>query len=533
MPKRERMSNVDAAWLGMDHPTNLMMITGFMLLDKPLDMERFLQTVQERMVDRFPRFKQRIVRGNFPIIANYWEEDRYFDIGNHVFRVALPAPSDQSALQQHVSQMLSVPLDLSRPPWEFQVIENVDGGAALFARIHHAIADGMALLQVMLSLTDNEPFITVPDDDAASDNALDMVATEARSAFSNVQRIGSTLLAEGAAALQSPNEKLGQLTRLGFSGASAVGKLLLLPTDSTSPLRGKLGVRKKAAWSAPISLPDVKAIGRVTGGTVNDVLLTAMSGGIGRYLKNRDSAVDEIRAFVPVNLRPLDKPLKMGNNFGLVILPLPVGVDDALERLTELKRRMDEIKGSPEAIVTFGLLSAIGAAGQSIEDVALDFFGKKGTVVMTNVPGPKEQMFLAGAPVTGLVFWVPQSGRMGLGVSIFSYNDEVIIGVASDEGLCDDPENIIAGFQAEYDEMLALVAAAEAAEMATPDDLTQVKGIGPKIVAALAELNITTFGQLAAITETDQLKSSLREVGIGVTRGIDTWPQQATELMNA
>jgi WS/DGAT/MGAT family acyltransferase len=242
--------------------------------------------------------------------------------------------------------------------------------------------------------------------------------------------------------------------------------LLLLQPDPQTPFKGKLGVRKVCAWSQPISLNDVKAFGRVTGGTVNDVLLTAVSGALGRYLHTRGEPAGglDFRAVVPVNLRPADEKPKLGNAFGLVVLSLPVGIADPLDRLFALKERMDAIKGTSEALVAFGILNMAGLSTSQIQDIIVKIFGLKATAVMTNVPGPRQVRYLAGKAIDGLMFWVPQSGKLGLGVSILSYNNQVLLGIATDAGLVPDPETIIEGFHQEFEAMMELVRLAAEAD---------------------------------------------------------------------
>jgi WS/DGAT/MGAT family acyltransferase len=271
------------------------------------------------------------------------------------------------------------------------------------------------------------------------------------------------------------------LARLGAGGTTAFGRLVLRWPDPKTIFKGPLGIPKRAAWSEPIPLADVKTIGKGLGGTVNDVLLTAMTGGLRRYLQGRGERVAGLnfRAFVPVNLRPPDAELELGNKFGLVFLSLPVGIADPVERLRELKRCMDGLKGSLEAPVAFGILNAIGMSPARIQDIVVNIFGTKGTAVMTNVIGPQERIYLAGAPLEAFMFWVPQSGRLGMGVSILSYAGQVWMGVITDEGLVPDPETIIAGFQAEFDELLALaqepVVAPTVADMSARLDDTLAK----------------------------------------------------------
>jgi diacylglycerol O-acyltransferase / wax synthase len=463
MPARtsELFSRVDAAWLQMEDPTNLMMITGVLMFATPVDFER-LRAVLERRLLRYDRFTMRVAGGNERGALPRWEHDPHFDIRSHMHRVALPQPGGQAELQALVSDLMSTRLDLSRPPWQFHIVEQFGGGSALIARLHHAIADGIALVQVLLSLTDSHPDDDAPerDQDAERERGRTLAAMVG-SAVGSAVRTANTLASEGRDALAEP-ERVAAAAQLGLRGALALNKLLFMPPDAPTLLKGPLGVQKRAVWSQPVPLDDIKALGRLARGTVNDVLLNAVTGALRRYLIRRGAAVDglDIRAVVPVNLRPLDKPIRdLGNKFGIVFLALPVGMHDPFDRLLELRRRTDTIKSSPEAVVAFGILNVIGAAPPPLADLAVSLFGTKATAVMTNVPGPREPIYLAGARVEQTMFWVPQSGHLGLGVSIFSYSGSVLLGVAADAGLVPDPEAIIADFHAELDELLRLTRA--------------------------------------------------------------------------
>jgi len=190
-------------------------------------------------------------------------------------------------------------------------------------------------------------------------------------------------------------------------------------------------------------------------GTVNDVLLTALAGALRRYAEGRGQLADglTVRALVPVNLRGPEELDRLGNRFGIVFLDLPVGVRDPYRRLLVLKRRMDDIKDSLDAPVTFGVLNVMGFAPTPIERQLGYFLAGKTTAIVTNVPGPREQLYLAGSPLRGCMFWVPAPAGLGLGISILSYRGEVTLGVAADAGLIPDPEAIVAAFQAELAEM--------------------------------------------------------------------------------
>jgi len=451
---RELFSSVDTAWLRMEVPTNLMMVNGVLILGAPLNFQRLKATLEHRLLDHFDRFRQRVVRPQLPIGPHYWEDDPDFHLDNHVTRIALSSRSSQAALQDVVSELMSTPLDFSRPLWHFHVIEKFGKGSVIIARVHHCIADGIALVHVLLSLTDkspNAPWPTAQPKEMPRPDWLGALFKPVQPALKITTRAARTLWREGDEILANPSH-LRDLTRLGRENAMALGRLVLRWPDPPTLFKGELGTAKRAAWSKPIPLQDVKEVGRMLNGTVNDVLLTAVAGALRSYMLDRGDAADgiSIRAVVPVNLRPLDVTPDLGNRFGLVFLTLPVGVPDPMDRLRELKRCMDELKSSPEPAVALGLLSLIGAVPPKVQDMAMGIFAAKATAVMTNVPGPKEKLYLAGAPLDTLMFWVPQSGRLGLGVSIFSYAGRVWLGVATDQGLAPDPEVIIAAFHAEF-----------------------------------------------------------------------------------
>lgn len=461
--KTENLSPVDTAWLRMEEPTNLMMITGIFIFDELLDFTRLQKAIEERLLS-YERFKQRVIVPRLLYRLPYWQDDPHFDLNAHLHRIALPDPGDQETLQELVNDYMSSPLDYSKPLWQIHLIENFGDGCALLCRLHHAIGDGIALMRVLLAMTDGEadppsqpeiPSVN-PDRMTPSRSRLNPI----QAAVNSTQRIAASFWKDGF------SSRTIDMAKIGASSSAALARLLLLPPDPSTPFKGELGVRKHCAWSKAIPLEDVKALGKVTGGTVNDILLTAVSGGLGRYLRQRGEPIGGLnfRAVVPVNLRPPDEKPTLGNAFGLVFLSLPVGIADPLDRLRELKRRMDNIKGTPEAIVAFGILNAIGVSIDQIQDIVVGMFGTKATAVMTNVPGPRETRYFAGKPIRGIMFWVPQSGRLGLGVSILSYADEVLVGIATDAGLVPDPESIVGAFQEEFNSMMELVALAKEAD---------------------------------------------------------------------
>ncbi|MDH4352265.1 MAG: WS/DGAT domain-containing protein, partial [Gemmatimonadota bacterium] len=314
-----------------------------------------------------------------------------------------------------------------KPLWHMYYVENAAPGGAIVARLHHAMGDGIALVRLLLNLTSSDAAGTVAGDFPIPQGG-------------NPTRRG-----------------LGGVVAAGVGLAAALGKLagVALMADPPTALKGSLGTAKQATWSSRLPLDDVKRVSKALGGTVNDVLLSAVAGGLCSYLETHHGVAHglSLRAVVPVNVRRADEPPTLGNKFGLVFLPLPVGVRNRRGRLAELRRRMDGIKQSGEAVVNYGILKLLGATSAAVEMLVVNLLGRNSTAVMTNVPGPREPLYLCGSRVDDLIFWVPQSGRLALGVSILSYAGGIRIGVAADRGVIPDPDALVAAFQWAFAEL--------------------------------------------------------------------------------
>ncbi len=446
----------------MDRPTNLMVINSVELFDEPLDWERVKQLIQSRLVDRYPRFRQRVIESRLPLRAPKWEDDPDFALEHHMHHLALPAPGDTAALQELVGDMMTMPLDRNRPLWHIYLVDGFGDGAAIINRMHHCIADGIALARVMLSLTDSAPDagIAPPALDrhdvrsggrlSGSAGPTGRVLVRAGHGYVNAVRQGASLVA-------SPSHAASLAGAVARDGATAA-RLLLTPADAASTIKGDPGISRRVAWSEPFSLAQVKHIARTHDATVNDVLMAALSGALRHYLQDRGDPVQEIQAMVPFNLRPLDQPVPqgLGNRFGLVFLPLPVGVSGSYRRLLEVHKRMDEIKQSRDGPISYALLSAIGLTPEPIERKVVDLFTGKGTAIVTNVPGPSEPVYLAGTPVRAVLVWAPTSGHIGMSVSIFSYRGDVTVGLMVDAALIPDPDRAVEQLETELDALAHL-----------------------------------------------------------------------------
>jgi WS/DGAT/MGAT family acyltransferase len=460
------MSRVDTSWLRMDNDVNLMMIVGVWLLTPAVTIDALRERIADKLL-KYERFRQKAV---VDAMGAMWVDDDHFDIAHHVTPIALPkkkGPGERAALQALCGELATTPLDPRRPLWQFHLIESYEGGSAVIARIHHCIGDGIALISVMMSITDggSDPpkrrRRTAGDTDTGHEGDWLSDAVLKPITDLTVKAIGmyGSGVVKSIDALANPQEPLLGSLDMARSGAQVlkdVAALALLEDDSPTRLKGKGSGQKVVAWNEPLPLEVVKVVGKGLNCTVNDVLLACAAGAIGSYLRDKgeDPEGREIRAMVPVNLRPLDKAWQLGNRFGLAPLVLPIGIANPIERVYAVHRRMDELKGSYQPLLAFAILSVTGLFIKPVQDAVLNMFAKKATAVMTNVPGPAEPLKFCGSTLRQTMFWVPASGDIGVGVSILSYGGGVQFALITDRKLCPDPQDIIDRFQPEFDKLL-------------------------------------------------------------------------------
>ncbi|MDI9244365.1 wax ester/triacylglycerol synthase family O-acyltransferase [Marinobacter sp. CHS3-4] len=453
---RTPMSSVDRSWLRMESPENPMMISAVLIFEEPLSISRLKRTLDERFLT-FRRFRQKVVQQGEKA---YWQDDPLFHIDNHVHRIALAGDAGKQELQSLVSDMNSTSLDFRRPLWQIHYIDQYDGGCALLIRIHHCIADGISLVRVLLSLTDrkSEPAVrqirphSAKPPAARPGNALGRITRR-------FMQTGQAAMDQGSLFLKSlrtePDYPMKLATTAGNISLELL-KLGLAPAEPKTCLNPKLSGRKQVAWAEPLSLAEVKDCARALKGTANDVLLCAAAGALQRHFSNSGETPPEsgIRVAVPFNLRPLHQPIEtLGNQFGLVLVTLPVEVTCPIMRFRQIQHNMNQLKRSYQAQVTYSLLDLFGRGPDVIERRALSLLSSKASAVLTNVPGPKEAVYLAGAKLRQPMFWVPQSGNIGIGLSIFSYAGTVQFGITIDKSIPVDPESAMEYFRDSFREL--------------------------------------------------------------------------------
>ncbi|MDO8650605.1 MAG: wax ester/triacylglycerol synthase family O-acyltransferase [Undibacterium sp.] len=459
MADQERLSSVDAAWLRMDRPTNLMMICGVMMFSGQLELQQLRQVIYLRLLC-FHRFRQRVVDKG---ICAYWETDTNFDLDWHVRQIALPGAAGSIELEEVVSDLISTPLDPSKPMWQFHLIENADGGSALVLRIHHCYGDGFALMHVILSMTDSDPERPRrhAEDIVGRDNkrsTWERILGPVTEVIGDVGRLAIDVAGVGRDWISNPSHAL-EFAKTGVDLAAEAAIIANMTPDSRTRFKGALGVMKRVAWAQPLSLFEVKALSEALGCSINDVLLACVSGALRCYLQEQGDIVEqlEVRTMVPVNLRPPGPISELGNHFGLVFMSLPISIADPLERVFAVRTRMAELRHSQQPLVALGILAGMGVAPSVIRERVLEALAANASAVLTNMPGSRESRYLAGQRISRQVFWVPQTGGIGLGMSILSYAGKIDFGVVSDLKRVPDPSTIARLFTEQFETLLLAV----------------------------------------------------------------------------
>lgn len=464
----ERMSSVDTAWLRMDGPGHAMMIVGVAITAAPVAPRAFRRMLAERLLC-YPRFRHKAVADPF---GASWIEDEDFDLDRHCEVVALPEPAGQAGLERLVAELASKPLDPRHPRWQMHLIERYGAGSAWIIRVHHCYADGIAMIRVLLSMTEQDPAPALaagqrgrranrPPASGAEPvrtGWADRVMQPAGDLLEQVVVEGMRLLEGGVHQAFHPDRTASLLRRTG-NALGEFTRLVTLPDDPPTPLRGPLSGQKVAAWGLPIPLDEVRTIARALGCTVNDVLMATVAGALGSYLRGQgvDTKGLMLRAMVPVNLRSADDASALGNRFGLVYVDLPVGIANPVERLLQARDALREIKRSEQPPLSLAVLSLLGMAPAGLQAPAIELFSRKSSAVVSNVPGPQSPLQVCGRPITEMYFWVPQSGSVGVGISLLSYAGRACFGIIADRARVPEPRLLAERIGREFENLLLAV----------------------------------------------------------------------------
>jgi diacylglycerol O-acyltransferase len=456
----DRLTAVDAAFLAQEGPTSHMHIGGLVICEGPAPgYEEMLDHIRTRL-HLVPRYRQRLAEPPLETGRPLWVDDPTFNLEYHVRQTALPSPGSEEQLMLLVSRIMSQQLDRSKPLWEMWIIEGLqDGGFALISKTHHALIDGISgvdLATVMFDLTPIPPDIPHSDEpwrphtqptgaELVASGALGLakVAVGAvNSALELVRNPQATLRAVGEAA-----EGLGEVAWAGLNPAP--------PT----PLNVEIGPHRRYRVVRN-QLTDFKEVKDAFGGTVNDVVLTVVSGALRDWLHSRGVRTEglELRALVPVSTRAKDEQGHLGNRITVMRGPLPVYIDDPIARLRAVKASMDGLKESKQAIGADVLTGVQSFAPPTILAQAsrLNFSTRLFNLIVTNVPGPQLPLYVRGREMHDVfpVAFLPKGHA--LAIAIMSYNGQMNFGLLGDYDALPDIDRISDGVEASLAELVAL-----------------------------------------------------------------------------
>jgi diacylglycerol O-acyltransferase len=447
----QTMSPLDASFLHVEDAVTHMHIGSVGIFEGPPPGSEEVKAAIAGRLPLVPRYRQKVRFVPLALGRPAWVDDPHFNLDYHVRRTALPSPGGDQELQNLVGRVMSQQLDRAKPLWELWVAEGLDDGRwALISKSHHCMVDGVSatdLLSVILR-TERDAAPDAPDSWKAESepNSAELIthslALRAASPYEGVRTVLS--------AIRGPQRMTRQAVGVA-RGLANLGRPLLSPTPSSS-LNGPIGPHRRWDW-ARARLNDVKEIRQAHGGTINDVVLAAITSGFRDLLLSRGESVEGrvVRTLVPVSVRAEEDRGTYNNKVSAMFAALPVELEDPRERLAALHEQMQELKGSGQAVAAERLTALSGFAPAMLLALA----GRVGSrlpqssinTVTTNVPGPQQPLYLAGRRMLEAFPFVPLGGSVRIGVAIFSYDGGINFGVTGDRDSAPDIDVLCKGIE--------------------------------------------------------------------------------------
>jgi diacylglycerol O-acyltransferase len=455
----DRLTSTDASFLHQEGRSSHMHIGGVLVFEGPAPpLEDFLAHVRSRL-HLVPRYRQKLATPPLETGRPLWVDDRDFQLDYHVRHTALPTPGSEEQLLLLASRLASQRLDRSRPLWEMWLVEGLSGGRfAIISKNHHALVDGISGVDIVQVLFDAEREPPAPDEGLApwvaapEPSSLDLVIAGAR----GMVRTAATLTARGVGAVSRPSASV-ELLR---DAAEGLGELLwagMNPAPET-PLNVEIGPHRRYS-TVRQSLADYKEVKNALGGTVNDVVLTVVSGALADWLHARGVQTRglEMRALVPVSVRSAASRGALGNQLSVIRGPLPVYIEDPVARLRFVSHAMNGLKESKQAVGAATLVAVNSLAPPTILAQAsrLNFSTRLFNLIVTNVPGPQLPLYLLGRQLQDLfpVAFLPD--HHALAIAIMSYDGALDFGLLADYDAVPDIGVIAEGIDRALAQLLA------------------------------------------------------------------------------
>jgi WS/DGAT/MGAT family acyltransferase len=436
-----RLTSVDATFLYTEKPTLPMHVGGCMVYEGRLTLDTLIASLEARL-HLLPRYRQKVVFPPFGIAHPTWEDDPAFDIRHHAAEITLPAPGDDRALSEAGGRAFAGMLDRDHPLWKLIVVNGrADGNTAVIWKVHHAMIDGVSGVDLTMVLHDLKPDATPPEPPAAPwqpqpvPDPLTLLQDSVRDRLTEMARVAT----DEAFRLLRPTDVDARVRQLA-SALSSSAPNVLRPAPK-APFNGPIGGERRFGW-AEFSFADFRRVKSELGGTVNDVVLAVIAGGLGRYLRALGLPTEgvELRAMCPVSMRRPDQRGALGNLVSMIFAPLHVGILDPVARLHAERESMERLKNQDQAGGLYEMANLLQQVPPALAAIAgqLTVPNTLLNTVSTNVPGPQIPLFLAGQRLIGWYPLLPLAGDVGLCNAILTYDQRLTIGVTTDPKLVPD-----------------------------------------------------------------------------------------------
>lgn len=458
------MSEADTSmWLGERDPRLRSTMLSVWVLDR-MPAEGDFEAMLAQAVEEIPRLRQRVVRDPLGIAPPRWEIDPHFDPSFHLRKLHLGPGGDLRALLDLAEPIAMQAFDKDRPLWEFYLVDGLEGGkAGVIMKLHHAVSDGVGLVNMTKSMVDKGPGqpgtpraarrltdLETPAPASMTDLVRDGLAHRMRVARENTRRFLGGASALVGDFLSSPRETVEQARDM----VGSVGRLLEPISEPKSPVMTERGMAL-ALGCFMVPLAEVKQTARAMGGSVNDVFVTAISGGLRRYHEHFGAEVDELHMMMPINLRSTDEAgRKAGNQFAPARFLVPVGIEDPLERMEEIQTRIRAQRQEGALGYLEDITRVLNALPGPLTDAVMADMTTSLDFVTSNVPGPRRATWTAGAKIEHMFPFGPPAGA-AVNVTLFSYEGQCHIGVNADRAAVTEPELLRECLEKSFVELLS------------------------------------------------------------------------------
>src|SRR3954469_20223496 len=446
-----RMSPLDASFLHLEDDNSSMHIGSTAIFEGPAPTQDEFRAMVESKLPLVPRYRQKVRFVPLELGRPVWEDDPHFNITYHVRHTALPTPGGQAQLRNLIGRVMSQMLDRTKPLWEMWVVEGLeDGHWALISKVHHAMVDGVSGTDLLAVMLDASPDPARPmGEDWTPEPPVSNVRLLANAV--GERAVSPYEIVRGARRIvRAPRQFANEVVETAKGMSSMIG--VAVPTAATS-LNGPIGPHRRYSWARG-SISEVKGVRATLGGTLNDVVLAAISQGFRELLQGRGEDLDgrTVRSLVPVSVRRAGEKGTYNNRVSAMFAELPVGIADPVERLHAVTAQLARLKESKQAVAGDVLTGLAGFAPPVLlavgTRVAFRAPQRNINTVTTNVPGPRVQLYAAGRKMLEAFPYVPLAGRVRIGIAIFSYLDTLNFGVTGDYNSSPDLDVLAHGIEA-------------------------------------------------------------------------------------